>query len=217
MRQSTIIVASVAAASLIVVGAYRVGRTHAPRSVDAVPAGEAKAGESADGNEALTKALGQLDRRLAALEVKQIYANAAGAQQASAPSAASAAPPDFEALKEKQEQRSAAVEAAVKSQPRDGAWAAATETELRNAADAVAKEGAHFAVRSVKCFSSVCEMVLSASSSDQLSHGNALAVLRHLGEVGSFDFAQPQTAPDGSATVTYRLFRKGYARPDDGA
>ena len=34
--------------------------------------------------------------------------------------------------------------------------------------------------------------------------------------MGSFDIALPETAADGSATLTYRLFRNGYPRPDEG-
>jgi hypothetical protein len=58
-------------------------------------------------------------------------------------------------------------------------------------------------------------MVLSASSTEQLS-GTALHLMHRITEMGSVDIAPPVTAADGSATVTYRLFRKGYPRPDDG-
>ena len=34
--------------------------------------------------------------------------------------------------------------------------------------------------------------------------------------MSSYDISQPETTADGSATVTYRLFRQDYPRPDEG-
>ena len=59
------------------------------------------------------------------------------------------------------------------------------------------------------------EMVLSASSPDELRHTTNNLSHRITG-MSSFDFAPTETAADGTATVTCRLFRKGYPRPESG-
>ncbi len=214
MRKSIPVVVSVVGVVLVGVAAYRLGRGRAPRAVDATSATAERAPAGAPtGDDRLVQSMDRMERRLSVLELRQLAANAAGSQ--AAPKAPDG-PPDFEALKEKEQDRAEAIAAALKSQVRDGAWASAMESELQGAADAAAKDGAQFKVQSVRCLTSLCEIVLSASKPDELSRGTAMSLARGLPDMGSLDIAPTQTEVDGTATATLRLFRKGYPRPDQG-
>jgi hypothetical protein len=81
--------------------------------------------------------------------------------------------------------------------------------------DAAGQEGAQFTLKSVRCLTSLCEMVLSASDAEQFSHASLQLDPRITG-MSRLVMALPETAADGSATVTYRMFREGYPRPDEG-
>jgi hypothetical protein len=216
MRRLTAVVLSVASVSVIAVCAYRIGRgRNGPAAGEARSASDVDSPASADDNARVNDAVGRIDRRLAALEFKQNFAKPAEVQAAIPVSSAAGALVDIAAEKEKAAQRAVAIDAALKAEQRDGAWASATEHQLQGAVDTALKEGAEFSVKSVKCLTTICEMVLSASSPDRLQH-TGLQLMRYIQGMGSFDFGLPVTAPDGSATVTYRLFRAGYPRPDEG-
>jgi hypothetical protein len=172
--------------------------------------------ESNDGNAKLAEAIERLDRRLAALEVRQMYAKAAEAQAPRAQPGAGSAPLDPGAMKEKERERAAAIDATWRTEPRDSVWAAAAESQIKTAVDDAVKEGgAQFAVKALKCLTSICEVVLSAASPEQL-RGTSLQLARRIGEMSRFDVGPPETAADGSAVLTYRMFRSGYPRPDEG-
>jgi hypothetical protein len=214
----TAIAASLVGISAVAVGAYWMGQARSSRALEPAPTAGAIPVEAAEGNAKLAEALERLDRRVAAQELRQAFAKPAEPQPAGAPPSAAGAPSDPTAMdpatvKEREARRVAAIDAALKTQPRNPAWASATETGLQNTVDAAVKEGAQFSIRGVRCFTSICEMVLGASSPDQL-RDTALHLGHRLGEMGSVDIAPIETAADGSATVTYRLFRKGYPRPD---
>ncbi len=216
MRKLIIIVTSAAAASVVALGGYRLGQSHGSHSTDE-PSSIASSNtvEPSDENSRLAAAIGQLERRLAALELRQLNARSAEPQAPEAHRGANAGPPDLAALRQTELARVAAIEAALKMEPRDRAWAPAAESQLRTAVDTAINEGAHISVKTLRCLTSICEMVLSASSPDELGHTNFELDSRISG-MSSFDVAPPQTAADGSATVTYRLFRNGYPRPDEG-
>jgi len=216
MRRVVVVAMSVVTVSVIAVCAYRVGRggdghlagdARSTSDVDPAPS----AGDTAHLNEAVSR----VDRRLAALEYKQNFAKPAETQVAVPVPTAAGAPVDIAAEKEKAAQRAAAVEAALKAEQRDSAWASATEHQLQSAVDTAIKDGAQFSATSVKCLTTICEMVLTASSPDRLQH-TELQLVRNIQGMGSFDFGVPVTTPDGTATITYRLFRAGYPRPDEG-
>jgi hypothetical protein len=118
--------------------------------------------------------------------------------------------------RENERKRAAAIEAAVRSEPRDGTWAPASENQIRGAVAAAINEGkAQFSIKNLKCLTSVCEMVIAAPSAEQV-RGSHLELVRRIGEMGSFDIGTPESAVDGTTTVTYRMFRSGYPRPDEG-
>jgi len=152
-----------------------------------------------------------------ALQLAQANAKSAEPRAPDSPPNAAAARlrPDFTTMKEVQLERAAAIEATLKTEPRDRAWASTTESQLRTAVDTAIKEGAQYSVRTLRCLTSVCEMVLSASSPEELRYTSFQLGPRIAG-MSSYDVAQPETAADGTATVTYRLFRMGYQRPDEG-
>lgn len=133
-------------------------------------------------------------------------------QATAAPPGAGAEPFDPSEMKEKELARAAAIEATLRTQPRDRAWASATEGQRQTAVDALVKEGAAFSVKTLRCLTSVCEVVLSPSNPDQLRHAE-LRLAPRITDMSSFDIAAPETAADGNVTVTYRMFRKGYPRP----
>ena len=101
-------------------------------------------------------------------------------------------------------------------EPRDATWASEAEGRIRSAVDNVIKEGeAQFSVKTLRCLTSVCELVLTASTPDQL-HRNPVEIMSRVDSMGTFDVGVPEKAPDGSGILTYRMFRSGYPRPDDG-
>jgi hypothetical protein len=219
MKKPTVIVTSLAAASAVALGGYWRGRASTSRALVqpgfTAPNTSAAAGP-AEGDERLVEAIRQLDRRVAALELKQLLAKEpeprapAGALGENEPKSL-----DTAAVMERQLARAAAVEEALRTEPRDGAWAPATEAQLRTAVDAAGQEGAQFTLKSVRCLTSLCEMVLSASDAEQFSHASLQLDPRITG-MSRLVMALPETAADGSATVTYRMFREGYPRPDEG-
>ena len=217
MKHVTVVVASVAAASAVALGSYWLGRARGSRASDQPRSTElTDRPEQLDGNERLVGAIGNLERRMAALEMRQALARLPAPEAPAAqPQAGKRERVDPAILEEERRERAAAIEAALKTQPRDGVWAPSTESELRTAVDAAVKEGSTYSVKMIKCFTSICEMVLSASSPDELRHTtNDLS--HRISGMSSFDFAPTETAADGTATVTSRLFRKGYPRPDQG-
>jgi hypothetical protein len=218
MRPLTVIVTSLAGASVVALGAYWVGQAHAPRiSGQPGSAASAGSGESSDDNDRQAEAMGQLNRRLAALELKQVQANPAESEAPKPQSSAGMPQPmDIAAMKKKELDRIAVIDAAFKTQARDNVWSSATESQLQIAVDSAVKEaGANFSIKNMRCLTSICEMVLSASSPDQLQNTD-LALGPRITGMGSLDIAPAETAADGTATVTYRLFREGYPRPDEG-
>jgi hypothetical protein len=158
----------------------------------------------------------KLERRLAAIEAKQALTGAVAPpppvepQQEPPPG-----PVDPAEIEQRRAERMTAIEAALQTEHRDVAWAATTESQVHTAVDAAAKEGARFSIRALKCLTSLCEMVLSASSTEDFGHVTQELGNRIVG-MGSVDLEPPQKEPDGSATITCRLFRAGYPRPDEG-
>jgi hypothetical protein len=217
MRQRVLIAALLVAASVALFGAYQWGRAGGQRMV-IQPDPAASSAQAVDPNPQLAEAIAKIDRRLAMLEFRQLSAKPPEpppAALAGAPAVASSTPFDPAALRENELARASAIEATLKTEARDGAWAAATESQIRTGADAAVKEGAQFSIKTVRCFTTVCEMVLAATSADQLRH-TTFQLIPRISGMGSFDIALPETAADGSATLTYRLFRNGYPRPDEG-
>ena len=216
MRPLTIVLTSLAAVSAVAFGAYWPGQTSTSR-VRGLPrqAESANTVESADGNANLAKVIGRLDRRLAALEHRQGDAKLVDPSAPDTPPTEGAAPPDLAEMRETQSRKAAAIEVTLSTEPRDRAWASATEDELRTAVDAAVEEGAQFSVETITCLTSICEVVLSASSPDLLQ-GAELRLVHRIAGMDSFDIGRPEAAPDGSGKVTYRMFRDGYPRPDEG-
>jgi hypothetical protein len=216
MRPLTVVVTFLAAASAIGLGGYWLGQAGAPRALDQPrSAARTNISEPIDGNAELAEAIRQLDRRLAALELRELYAKPAEAQAHEGPPRASAVPLAPAEMTERELQKAAAIEAALKTEPRDSAWASVTERQLQTAVNAAVQEGAQYSVKTLSCLTSICEMVLSASSPDKLNN-TTLQLARSIDGMSSFDIVPPKTAADGSATLTYRLFRKSYPRPDEG-
>jgi hypothetical protein len=171
--------------------------------------------EPLDDGDKLAETIGNLDRRLAALELRQLAAKATELQAPDRVSGGSPPTPlDPAAMKEMALDEAAAIEATLKTEPRDRAWAPATEGQIQTAMNAAVKEGAQFSVKTLKCLTSMCELVLSASSADHLRH-TSLALTQRISGMGRIDIAAPETDADGTATVTCRMFRQGYPRPDE--
>lgn len=103
---------------------------------------------------------------------------------------------------------------ALKTEPKDRVWASSTENQVRLAVDTAVKEGAKFSVKTLNCMTSLCEMVLSAASAEDLQYISH-QLPSHVTGMGSLDLAPPEIGVDGTATVTCRLFRQGYSRPDE--
>ena len=216
MRPLTVFVTFLGSASAIGLCGYWLGQTGASRALDqSRSAASANISESLDGNAELAEAIRQLDRRLAALELRQLSAKPAEEKALDVPPCASVVPLDPAAMLEKELDKATAIEATLRKEPRDSAWASATESQLQSVVSVAVQEGAQYSVKTVRCLRRVCEMVLSASSPDKLS-STALQLAQRIGGMSSFDIAPPETAADGSATLTYRLFRQAYPRPDEG-
>jgi len=217
MRRVTVIVVFATVVSIVAFGSYWLGQVRAsnmlapPRSTD-TPASTARL----DGDEKLTRAVGGLERRMAAMELRQAF-EAAPQQEPPASRPPASEPQAFDPAKEAEKRLASAnaIESTLKTEPRDKSWASSTEGELQTAVDTAIKDGARFSTKTVKCLTSICEMVLFAPTPDDLGAID-LQLGPHITGMGSIDIAPPQTGADGRATVTCRLFRQGYPRPDQG-
>ncbi len=215
MKQPTIVIAVAVAGSAIAIGAYRLGHRLAPGSVDrSAVAPTADRIEPSDETAQLAETVHKLERRIAALEFAQLSAKVA-APAATAPASHSTPPVDPEEMKQRMLDKTAAVEAALKGEARDDNWAPVAEGQIESAVAAAVKDGAKFSLQTVRCMTSLCEVVLAAASPELLG-GAELQLAPQLGELGSMDVQQPVTTPNGGATVAYRMFRKGRPRPDEG-
>jgi len=215
MSRLTVITASLVAAFAAAFGTYRLGQASAaqgPAQLRSVV--RANNEEPPDGYAKLAMAIGQLERRLAALELKELSAKPAEPLASNAPPIALAPQLDLEAMRERQLERASTIEAALRTEARDRPWANATESQLQSAVDAAVKEGAQFSIKTLRCLTSLCEMVLAAPAKDQLVN-TAFQLGHRISGMSSYDVAQPRTNADGSATVTYRLFRQGYSQPGE--
>jgi hypothetical protein len=217
MTKLTMLVASMAGASAIALGGYWLGQARGSRA--ASPSRSLQAAdnvEQTDHDAKLAATIGMLERRIATMEMRPAVTTPSEAAAPASPPAA-AEPERFNPAKEEEKrlQSVAAIEAALRTEPRDRSWASPTEGTLRAAVDAVVNEGAKFSVKDLKCLTSVCEMVLSASAADDLKYLADQLAPRITG-MSSLDLSPPTTGADGSATVTCRLFRLGYPRPDQG-
>ena len=219
MKQATVVVTSVVAASALAIGGYWFGHARGARGGGERAAAESPAPEpqtrADEGNANAAGTVDRLERRLAALEVREAMAKAAQSQAASP--AAPAQPERFDPAKEEEKrlERAAAIEAAVKTEPRDKDWASPTETQLQAAVGAAVAAGARFSIRTLRCATTVCDMVLTASSAEDLGHISEELGNRITG-MNSMDMSPPSSGPDGRTIVTCRLFRQGYPRPDEG-
>ncbi|HEY8944166.1 MAG TPA: hypothetical protein VIM73_07885, partial [Polyangiaceae bacterium] len=110
--------------------------------------------------------------------------------------------------------REAAIAAALETEPRDKSWASPTESSLRAAVESAVHDGAKFSVATLNCQTSVCEMVLTASDSEELKYVARQLAPKVVG-MHSLDVLPPAPTPDGRASVTCRFFRQGYPRPDE--
>lgn len=213
-----VIVASLATATAAALGGYWRGQARSPRALvqpDPTAPSTNEAARSGE-DEEVVEALQRLDRRVAALELRQLLVNQPEARApAGAPGENEPKPLDSAAVAARQRAGAAAIEEALRTEARDAAWASAAEGQLRSAVDAASKEGAPFSLKSLRCLTSVCEMVLSASDPEQFNLAS-LQLDPRISGMSSFAVAPPETAADGSATLTYRLFREGYPRPDEG-
>jgi hypothetical protein len=213
------IVSSVLAASALAIGGYWLGHARGTRGGGERAAAESPVPEpqirADEGNANAAGTVDRLERRLAALEAREVLAKAAQSQAASP--AASAQPERYDPAKEEERrlERAAAIEAVVKTEPRDKDWASPTESQLQAAVSAAVAAGAKFSIRTLRCATTVCDMVLTASSAEDLGH-----IAEDLGNritgMNSMDMSPPSSGPDGRTTVTCRLFRQGYPRPDEG-
>lgn len=212
MRPLTVIAICLAIASAAGVGGFLLGHPDRTQPPDKPSSTEIlKVYGSSEGGAKLAEVIKQLDRRLAALELKQLQTKP---EEVQAPAKA-VERLDPATIKEKHLERAAAIETALRMQTRDVAWAPIAENQLQTAVDGATKDGAQFSVKNLRCMTSICEMVLSASNPDHLRH-TMFQLDPHITGMKGFDVAPLEVAADGSATLTYRLFREGYARPDEG-
>lgn len=217
MTKMTMIVASMAGATAIALGGYWLGQARGSGAAAASRSHQAADNvEQVDRDAKLAATIGMLERRIATMEMRPAVTTPA---EVAAPPAqpAPSEPERFDPAKEEEKRLKgvAAIEAALRTEARDRAWASPTEGTLRAAVDTVVNEGAKFSVKDLKCLTSICEMVLSAPSADDLKYLSDQLAPRITG-MSSLDLSPPTTAADGTATVTCRLFRLGYPRPDQG-
>jgi len=222
MRMTKVMMAATVATvvSAVAVGGYWLGRARTLQPTERGRSEEPAAGlDETEHDSRLAGALGRLEGRMAALEIKQATATAPTAA-APEPAAAPPAPakneaPDPAAEEARHLEGEARIQAVLRAEPRDRAWASPTEGNLRATIDTVVSEGGKFAVKDVKCLTSLCEMVLSANAPDDLKYLTDQLSPKITG-MGSMELLPPTVGTDGRATVTCRFFRQGYPRPDEG-
>jgi hypothetical protein len=216
MTTLTQVAALTAGLSVVALGSYWFGRRDArplepsKAPIAALDNAKVEVARGEPGTARLNSVVERLEHRLGELEAKQaaVEPTAPGSRQLEENE-----PYDPAAEEQKRLDRLAAIDAALHTETRDIAWARPTENALRAAVDSAVREDAKFSVQSVNCLTSLCEMVLTAANPDDLK-----SVARQLASkvtgMNSFDVPPPVVAPDGRATVTCRLFREGFPRPD---
>jgi hypothetical protein len=107
--------------------------------------------------------------------------------------------------------RAAAIENKLKTESRDRNWASAAEDRVQNAVKTAVDNGAQFKASTLKCLTSICELVLAADSPDKLQR--AMYQIYGITGMAGFSAGQPQKAADGSSSLTVRFFREGYPMP----
>ncbi|HEY5960683.1 MAG TPA: hypothetical protein VIV60_29215 [Polyangiaceae bacterium] len=161
-------------------------------------------------------AIARLEQRLQSIELRLNSTNADERRLTDVQPSARATQADFETSLENERAKETEVNAAIaetlRTEARDRNWASATENQLRDAVKAAADEGAQFSIKTVKCLTSICELVLLAAAPEQLRNSVLQVGHRFIGMSG-FNVQQPETAADGTSAVTFRLFREGYAPP----
>lgn len=172
-------------------------------------------GITPDTNSDLWAAMARIERRLAALELGQMRQKVTVVGVEPDKPSAPADRPDPVALEEKRLERDSAIEARLKTESRDGTWASAIEKQLETAVSAASQQGAQYSIKALNCLTSLCEMVLSTKRGDN-SNPTGFLLSQGLAGIDSLDVLAPVSSADGSSTVTYRLFRQGYPRPDEG-
>jgi hypothetical protein len=207
------------AGAAITFGVLWPGRARAPGSATDTEARAADDPVSSRVDQAsLIASIARLEKRLAMLELAQATTAAARGSGRADPEGKPTTQPDPAALMglawDNETETAAEIDHRLRTEPRDRAWAPTAEGELKDAVRAAVDQGAQFSIRTLGCLTSLCELVLSAATSDHL-HNAALQLGHRINGMSSFRVGRPESDADGSAVVTYRLFRQGYPAPGE--
>lgn len=201
---------------------FEVGRKRTPQKSDAERSSNfASQASAADVNARLIETIAGLEQRLAMIEVKQSIAATTGqaaalADGADVPRKEGAGQQDAQVVMQIQEEQEQAVESTIEeklnTEVRDRDWAFATEQEMRKAVQSAADEGSRFSIGALKCLTSICELVLTAKTAEDLQ-GSMHELAHRISGMAGFKLGVPESGSDGSSTVTYRFFREGFPMP----
>lgn len=215
MKTLLVVLTSLATASAAALSGYWCGQADVQRASPLASSNDHNhTVVSPDGNSRVADAIVNLDRRLATLELKQAI-DSTSATAPEAPPSEPTAPQDLQALSELEQDREAkmasVIETKLKTESRDRNWASAVEDQLNDAVKALADEGAHLSISTLKCFTSICELVLSATTSDDAQR-STYGLGRPISGTSGFNLRPPVKTADGSSKMIYTFFREGYPR-----
>lgn len=215
MKQITVVVVSLATVA-VAFASYWIGQDQGSLR----PKLRAEASEQSNSGSHEGASLGRLEMRLAALERSRSSSNAHEDEEApiyeDVQNRKGEQPFDPELMMQRDMRRDQAIAEALQRETVDRAWASTAESEIKSAVDSVIKDDSvQYSVETLSCLTSICEMVLSASTADHLAN-SGLHLMRRITGMGSIDIKPAVVAPDGTATATLRFYREGYERPDAG-
>ncbi len=177
-----------------------------PQGVERVPATTSQ-------DERVIAAVARIEQRLELLEAKaaapppDVHAKAAPDPELDQESY-----PTSESLRDRESQRVAEIQRRLRTEPRDRPWAATTEVEIQNVAKSASVEGKNYSLKNLSCLTSICTAEVTATGTEgpfEITHVFPLK----LEGIAAVEFEQAHIATDGSYTVPFKFYRKGYPLP----
>ncbi len=201
--------------ALLVCG-YLFGRTgRTAQAVVSGPASSADIGSQGDDSR-IVSAIARIEQRLELLESRPANAPVPATAE---PTALDREPPPSgqdmnQEIQDRQEAISADINKRLATEPREKSWASATEEQLRRAAKASSGDAGGSTIATLSCRTSICKIELSvpAKTGAVASTGSLPFFVEGM---AGFRRSLPVQQSDGSYTVAFDFYRKGYQMPGE--
>ncbi len=197
----------------VLVCGYLLGRTarNAPAVVNG-PASSADTGVQGDDSRIMS-AIARIEQRLELLEARPATAPV---QASATPAVSDTEPPPsvqdmHQEIQDRQAGIAAEIEKRLATEPRDKFWATAAEEQLRHAAKACSGDNGDNKVTALSCRTSICKIELSVPAKAGVPSAGTLPFF--VEGMAGLRRSEPVQQSDGSYTLAFDFFRKGYPMP----